>query len=263
MFQEKMKMQFRLAMVLLTTVLTAVSSFAQGRIDKVLDDLEKKPDVETTYTERRTAKGRKLYRVTTILTFSKPDYYKRLSKAFEDERGNAVSAVKSRTQLTYRFQNDKGTSSYTVTKSNNEWTVVKSWRSTDDRGDDTGELDMNFDGNVRGCTTSTGTVTTIVRDGSVVKTIVTTIEDNPEQACSTDGMARQQARQARQQAREARQQAREARRQAREARKQARLAREQAREVREQARQARRQAREQARNEARNNANVTTNYYSL
>lgn len=201
-----------------------VAAFAQGRIDKIIDDLEKKTDVETTYSERRSARGRKLYRVTTMMTFSNAAYYKRLAKAFEDERSNSVSAVKSRTQLTYRFQNDKGTSTYTLTRSNNNWTLVKSWRSSDDHDDDVSEVEtqINADGNVLVTTSNT---VTVYNNGSTVTTV----------RCGNDSReSRAEARQAR---REARQAQAEARREARAARAEARRARQEAREARAQARE--------------------------
>lgn len=194
-----------------------VAAFAQGRIDKIIDDLEKKTDVETTYSERRSARGRKLYRVTTMMTFSNAAYYKRLAKAFEDERSNSVSAVKSRTQLTYRFQNDKGTSTYTLTRSNNNWTLVKSWRSSDDHDDDVSEVEtqINADGNVLVTTSNT---VTVYNNGRTVTTV----------RCGSDSReSRAEARQAR---REARQAQAEARAEARRARQEARKARAQARE---------------------------------
>lgn len=122
--------------IILLAVATYIGAFAQSRIDKVIADLENKNDVETTYSERRTAKKHKLYRITTVLNFNNENYYKRLAKAFEDEREKAVSAVKSNNTRTYKFVDDKGTSSYTLTRNS----VVKSWRSSEDNGDDEGRI---------------------------------------------------------------------------------------------------------------------------
>lgn len=119
-------------LLILIAVLVGLSASAQGRIDRVIDDLEKKNDVETTYTERRTAKSHKLYRITMILDFKKDEYYNRLAKAFEEERDKSVSAVKTRDQRTYKFVDNKGTSTYTLYKNS----VVKTWRGVEDNGDD-------------------------------------------------------------------------------------------------------------------------------
>lgn len=121
--------------------LASVAASAQGRIDRVIDDLEKKNDVETTYTERRTAKSHKLYRTTMIINFKKDEYYKRLAKAFEDERDKSVSAIKTRDQRTYKFIDDKGTSTYTLTNNS----VIKSWRGVEDSSDDDSSTEVNWD----------------------------------------------------------------------------------------------------------------------
>jgi len=124
-------------------MLAGMSVSAQGRIDRVIDDLEKKSDVETTYTERRTAKTHKLYRITIIVNFKKDEYYKRLAKAFEDEREKSVSAVKTRDQHTYKFVDNKGTSTYTLYKNS----VVKTWRGVEDNIDDESCVDATWEFN--------------------------------------------------------------------------------------------------------------------
>lgn len=127
--------------IILLAVASYVGVAAQSRIDKVIADLENKNDVETTYSERRTAKKHKLYRITTVLNFNNDNYYKRLARAFEDEREKAVSAVKSNNTRTYKFVDEKGTSSYTLTHNS----VVKSWRSSDDNSDDEGRVIISTD----------------------------------------------------------------------------------------------------------------------
>lgn len=112
----------------------AVSGFAQSKIDNLIERLEKRNDVETTYTERRTPK-RQLYKVSKILTFRDQGYYNQLMKAFEDERDNSVSAVKTSSQITYKFQNKKGMSTYTLTREV-PYTLVMTWRSSAVKGDD-------------------------------------------------------------------------------------------------------------------------------
>lgn len=131
--------QFIILVIALFFVLPAT---AQGKIDRVIADIENKPDVETTYSERRTTKDHKLYRITTVINFRNEAYYKRLVKAFEDERGNTISAVKTHGSHTYKFADNKGTSSYTLTANS----VVKVWRRNDDKGgDDESLIETNID----------------------------------------------------------------------------------------------------------------------
>ena len=122
----------------LATALIAFMAQAQSTIDQVVNDLEKASDVDVTYTERRTAKKHKLYRVTTIINFNNDAYYRKLAKAFEDEREKSVSAVKTRDQRTYKFVDSKGTSSYTLTRNS----VIRNWRSSDDKGDEESCVDV-------------------------------------------------------------------------------------------------------------------------
>lgn len=106
---------------------------AQGRIDKVIDSMESKPDVETTYTERRSPKKKKLMMTSRIFNFKNTYYFERLRKAFEEERPNSISAVKTKNQMTYRFDDDKGVSTYTLswTGDSGPFTMVMTWRSSD------------------------------------------------------------------------------------------------------------------------------------
>lgn len=105
---------------------------AQGKIDKVINSLEDKNDVETTYTERRSPKKKKLVMTSRIFNFSNRAYYEKLCKAMEDERSNSVSAVKTKTQMTYRFDDDKGVSTYTLSCTaggSAPYVMVMTWRS--------------------------------------------------------------------------------------------------------------------------------------
>ena len=112
----------------------AISASAQAKIDKYIEDMEKRPDVETTYTERRAPRKKKLVRISRIMNFQNPKYYQQLIKAFEDERDNTVSASKTDKMMTYRFENNKGTSTYSLTWGQGysaPYTLVMSWRSQD------------------------------------------------------------------------------------------------------------------------------------
>lgn len=180
--------------ILLLTAFIGLGAYAQDRIDRVIADLESKNDVETTYSERRTAKKHKLYRITTVLNFNKEEYYKRLAKAFEDEREKAVSAVKTRTSHSYRFTDNKGTSTYTLTRNS----IVKSWRSNDDKSDDESNVETIVDPN-----------------GNTLVTIIShnkkTAQARREEARIARDVARAEARAAREEAKAAREAARQQR----------------------------------------------------
>lgn len=222
----------RIYLALLLAAVTFAAG-AQSRIDRVLNDLEKQADVETTYSERRTMKKHELYRTTTMMTFTRQEYYNKLAKAFEEERSNAVSAIKNSGQRTYRFEDKKSQSSYTLTSSDGKYTVVKSWSLKDVDDEAYNDLDDN---EMRALATEIN-----VR-GQVIEVRRREIGAQ-RQACE----ARRQAMQARHQAVDARRQAREARREAARARREAdRQAREARREARRQAREARLEAERQA-----------------
>lgn len=221
--------------IYLAVLLAAVTfaAGAQSRIDRVLNDLEKQADVETTYSERRTMKKHELYRTTTMMTFTRQEYYNKLAKAFEEERSNAVSAIKNSGQRTYRFEDKKSQSSYTLTSSDGKYTVVKSWSLKDVDDEAYNDLDDN---EMRALATEIN-----VR-GQVIEVRRREIGAQ-RQACE----ARRQAMQARHQAVDARRQACEARREAARARREAqRQAREARLEARRQAREARLEAERQA-----------------
>lgn len=222
----------RIYLALLLAAVTFAAG-AQSRIDRVLNDLEKQADVETTYSERRTMKKHELYRTTTMMTFTRQEYYNKLAKAFEEERSNAVSAIKNSGQRTYRFEDKKSQSSYTLTSSDGKYTVVKSWSLKDVDDEAYNDLDDN---EMRALATEIN-----VR-GQVIEVRRREIGAQ-RQACE----ARRQAMQARHQAVDARRQACEARREAARARREAdRQAREARREARRQAREARLEAERQA-----------------
>lgn len=248
--------------------MVAVGGYAQSKIDNLIDRYEKKKDVETTYTERRTPK-KQLYKVSKILIFRNQAYYENLMKAFEDERENSVSAVKTSTQITYKFQNKKGTSTYTLTRERPNYTLIMTWRSNDVKDDD----DDAFNDIRTGSSTViiNGKELTVLDDDDCVdseevwQALARQITDISAEMASLDRTKKSDCRRyitldrkrtklqkriakmtersteqyaaaaARQQAAVARQQAAVARQQAAEARQQAEVARRQAEEARRQA----------------------------
>ncbi|MDE6135828.1 MAG: hypothetical protein K2F79_09685 [Muribaculaceae bacterium] len=112
--------------VTLVLALAAVSVFAQSKIDSAVEKMEKSPEVETTYTERRTRSNHKLYRVTKIMKFNNDSFYRMLKNAFESERKNTVSAIKSEDVISYKFHTQKGSSSYSLT-TKPPYTFIMQW----------------------------------------------------------------------------------------------------------------------------------------
>lgn len=190
----------------------AISASAQAKIDKYIEDMEKRPDVETTYTERRAPRKKKLVRISRIMNFQNPKYYQQLLKAFEDERDNTVSASKTDKMMTYRFENDKGTSTYSLTWGQGysaPYTLVMSWRSQD-------ADDQSYIGDEH----STGSEI-LVFDSFGCNTKVSTSTSTNSYQKQADKANKKLAAMARKRAAEARKQACEARKKAAKASKQA------------------------------------------
>lgn len=204
--------------ILFSLCLLCASIFlsAQSDIDKVINVLEKKPDVETTYTERRSPKKKKLVMTSRIFNFENKSYFEMLKKSFEDERKNSISAVKTKSQMTYRFDDDKGVSSYTLSWSGSlsnphgPFTMVMTWRSND--ASDTSflpedESDFEF--------TESGISMAVDKYGCKVYNVSERNDNECANARQQAALARKQAAKARQQAAKARQEAAKARAQAR------------------------------------------------
>ena len=254
---------------------------AQGRIDKVIDSMEGKPDVETTYTERRSPKKKKLMMTSRIFNFENTFYFEKLRKAFEEERSNSISAVKTNKQMTYRFDDDKGVSTYTLSWNSDRgpFTMVMTWRSSDSKdssylmGDDmldfgNGEFPMDveelrkrLEGNYKDCSDIGDIVVrTVDSFGCPISMTYSSSDGNfilvkSDKKLSGDcSKAQQNAAKARKQAQIARQEAAKARaeaqKQAAKARQEAAKARieaqKQAAKARQEATQARAEARRQA-----------------
>ncbi len=138
------------AIIMLLSACPEIS--AQSKIDKLIEDLESKPDVETTYTEHRTRTKKKLYKISRVLTFTNQAYYQKAQKAFEAERSNSISAVKTASGYMYKFSDKNGSCSYTLTagkapsmgknKGVTPYTLVMTWKS---RGADDNEPDDTAD----------------------------------------------------------------------------------------------------------------------
>lgn len=256
---------------------------AQGRIDKVIDSMEGKPDVETTYTERRSPKKKKLMMTSRIFNFENTFYFEKLRKAFEEERSNSISAVKTNKQMTYRFDDDKGVSTYTLSWNSDRgpFTMVMTWRSSDSKdssylmGDDmldfgNGEFPMDveelrkrLEGNYKDCSDIGDIVVrTVDSFGCPISMTYSSSDGNfilvkSDKKLSGDcSKAQQNAAKARKQAQIARQEAAKARA---EAQKQAAKARQEAAKARIEAQKQAAKARQEAtraRAEARRQAAV-------
>lgn len=247
----------------------ALAAQAQSKIDNLIEKLEKKNDVETTYTERRTP-SRQLYKVSKIMTFRDNGYYNQLVKAFEDERENSVSAVKTSGQITYKFQNKKGTSTYTLTREA-PYSLIMTWRSSKVKGDDDafndatdGNSTMIILGNESLCNNDCD-------DSNLWQAIAGQISDISAEMSTLDlsrksdcrrymSLDRKRAKLQKRLAGMNSYQVDLAREQAREAREQAAIARRQAEQAREEARKAHKEAQRQARYASSNS--TTTIYYN-
>lgn len=184
-------------------------AFGQGKIRKLISDMEKRPGVTATYTEKRTRDSHKLYRITCVLKFTNDVYYNQLAKAFDDERNNTVSATKDGVSRVYRFQDKNSSSTFTLSKNGSFYVVVMNWRDNKigaKEGDESSMVVDNY-----GCPIDYAVNVSYTVNGQEFHAM------------------REQARQAREQARIAREQARMAREQARQARKQAERAKKEAR----------------------------------
>lgn len=222
---------------------------AQGDIDKVINVLEKKSDVETTYTERRSPKKKKLVMTSRIFNFENKSYFEMLRKSFEEERKNSISAVKTKSQMTYRFDDDKGVSSYTLSWSgtlanpHGPFTMVMTWRSND--ASDTSFLPE--DPSVIEFTDGDLSMSMVDSYGCKVYNVSARYDDGCTVRQQQAALARQQAAKARQQAAKARQEAAKAHAQAqREAAKARAQARREAAKARCEASRAAAKARAEA-----------------
>lgn len=123
--------------IIILLILSACSivAAAQDRINRVIKSIEHNQDVEMTYTERRTPKNHKVCRITKVLNFYSPKYYEKLVKAFEDERENTVSAMRTKDSFIYHFEDNRTESKYTLQStpgrkgSSTTYTFVMTWRN--------------------------------------------------------------------------------------------------------------------------------------
>lgn len=239
----------RYILFLLCLFCASVFLSAQGDIDKIINVLEKKSDVETTYTERRSPKKKKLVMTSRIFNFENKSYFEMLRKSFEEERKNSISAVKTKSQMTYRFDDDKGVSSYTLSWSgtlanpHGPFTMVMTWRSND--ASDTSFLPE--DPSAIEFTDGDLSMSMVDSYGCKVYNVSARHDDGCTVRQQQVALARKQAAKARQQAAKARQEAAKARAQAqREASKARAQARREAAKARCEASRAAAKARAEA-----------------
>lgn len=117
-------------------IITSISSLAQAKIDKLVSSLEKDPNVQVTYTERRDPQTKKITRQSVILTGTKKTTGEMLWNAFEQERPNSVSVTKQRESFIIKFQDKHYKSSYVLSVNENSWSLVITKRGSDEDGDD-------------------------------------------------------------------------------------------------------------------------------
>ena len=137
-----------------------------------------------------------------IFNFTNTYYFEKLNKAFEEERSNSISAVKTKNQMTYRFDNDKGISSYTLswTGANGPYTMVMTWRSPE--AGDTSYLEEN--GDLMGLEDASGSVMVYTTDSYGCPVNLVLGSDGYYDRDYQRAEARKEAKRAREQAAEAR-----------------------------------------------------------
>lgn len=125
-----------LAVTLIITLLSSFSVLAQARIDRLVKEFEKERDVQVTYTERRDPKTKKLIKQSIILNGNKKTMADKLWEAFEHERTNSVSVTKTRdSSFVIKFEDNNTVSSYVLSVSNNNWSLVISKKGHEDDDD--------------------------------------------------------------------------------------------------------------------------------
>lgn len=111
-------------------MLIAWPAMAQGKIDKLVSQLEKKSDVTVTYTENRNPKNKKIVKQSTILSGDNKKDAESLWQAFEAERENSVKVVKTRNEsFIISFKDKNYQSSYILNVNGGKWTLVVSKKS--------------------------------------------------------------------------------------------------------------------------------------
>lgn len=248
----------------------AMPAFSQARIDKEIERMERIRDVETLYTEKREPKKKKLLVTSRIFNFSNSSLYDCLNRAFEAERPNSVSAMKTKTQMTYSFQDSKGVSTYTLTNNNGQYVLIMKWVSKENPDDDTScnpnidnalisglkdlaQFDVENGDDYTYYNFKKGTLVVNYERDNNKSAVYRVIDAFGCPVEYTDANVPSDIRQ------QARQQAAEARRQAAEARKKAVEARKQAADARKKAAEARKKAAE-ARKKVRTTRKTTDNY---
>lgn len=122
-----------LTVTLIIALLSSFSALGQARIDRLVKEFEKDKDVQVTYTERRDPKTKKLVKQSIILNGNKKAQADKLWDAFEHERANSVSVTKTRdTSFVIKFEDNNTVSSYVLSVSNNNWSLVISKKGHDD-----------------------------------------------------------------------------------------------------------------------------------
>ncbi len=134
-------------LVIVFAVIAAFSAGAQGRIDKLVNQLEKKTGVTVTYTENRNPKTKKIVKQSTILNGNSSKDAEALWQAFEAERVNSIKVVKTRNEsFVIKFEDKNYVSSYILSVQGGNWSLVISKKSPDGDGFNDLSFDFDFDG---------------------------------------------------------------------------------------------------------------------
>lgn len=114
----------RPALILLAIIMMAPVAAAQKKIDDVADRFENESNVESTFSERRDPKTKKVTRISRVLMFERNDAATAFKRAFENERRNSVEATKTATSYTLKFIEKDCEMIYMLTNNGSRWSFI-------------------------------------------------------------------------------------------------------------------------------------------
>lgn len=100
----------RLFLTLAVAFASTLSLSAQKAIDDEISRLEKRPDVQVYYTEKRNPATKKIYKESKTIILSSSSHIKRVRAAFDRERENSTEATRTKggiMSLTFRTKDTK------------------------------------------------------------------------------------------------------------------------------------------------------------
>lgn len=135
--------------VFITSFCMSINVAAQQHIESVITRLEKDPKITVTYTERRDPKTHKITKQSTILNGNAKKDADALWKAFDADRSNSIMVSKTKNQsFIIKFLNNDILSTYVLSVSGTNWTLVITKRPAEDDDYDLSLNGLYIDGQV-------------------------------------------------------------------------------------------------------------------